>query len=140
MKSNIALIVVGGLLLAVVAVIAWLLARFELGGIYPWDLFLGSSIVMKLCIILAVGGGLAGIIGALTRVGPLVWIGAGAAVLFGILGGLYGEMTTQAALAYVGSPVGLEVTAPSRIESLASVGCGLVMAFIALAIRRLRPR
>ncbi len=140
MKSNIALIVVGSLLLAVVAVIAWLLARFELGGIYPWDLFLGSSIVMQICIILAVGSGLGGIIGALTRVGPLVWIGAGAAVLFGVLGGLYGEMTTQAALAYVGSPVGLKVTAPSRIESLVSVGCGLLMAFIALVIRRLRPR
>lgn len=139
MKSNISLIVVGALFLATVAAMAWLMVPFGF-GISVWDLFIESSVIVKMCLMLVITGGVAGVIGGLARVKPLVWIGVGVAILFGALGGIYGEAMSQAAVSRMGGSVSFEVLAPGRIESLFSVATGLLAALLILVVFRLSAK
>lgn len=137
MKSNTPLIVVGVMFLATVGVIFWLLNRY--GYDLPLlDILLMSAAVVKLCLMLAIVGGVAGLVGGLARNAPLLKIGVGTALLFGFLGGFYSEAMTQAALSAIGGTLFFEITVPSRIEALLSVAVGLFAALPALFVHRLR--
>ena len=113
------------------------LMSLYLPGVSLGEVLISTSVVTKLCLMLALVLGVVGVIGAVSRSAVLTRIAAGAGVLIGLLGAVYVELINQLALAAIG-PVTFAVTAASRAESLISLALGLGVALISLGLLRLR--
>lgn len=113
------------------------LMSLYLPGVPLGEVLTSTSVVTRLCLMVALVLGVVGVIGAVSRSAVLARIAAGAGVLIGLLGAVYVELINQLALAAIG-PVSFAVTAPARVESLISLALGLGVALISLGLLRLR--
>lgn len=126
-------------LVATVGAVIGLMSVY-LPGVSLGEVLMSTSVINKLCLMLAVLLGVVGIIGALSRSAVLARITAGAGFLIGLLGAAFVELMSQMTIAAIG-PVSFAVTAPARVESLASLALGLGVALVSLGLLRLRtPR
>ena len=139
MRSNTAFIGAVVALVVVLAIEAWLFAAF-LPGYTPLALFLDMGSVMMMVTMVILLLAVMGLIGGLTGDAGLARIASGLAVIFGLLGAAYGELTTQMGIQYAGGTVSFAVTAPARAQSLAHFGLGLSVAVVSLALLRMRRR
>jgi len=136
MKPNVLLAVVAAAFAVSTGACIWLVQTYA-SGMTPIMIFMDSGVIAKLCMLIIQLTLFLALIGGLIPVRMLAHLSAGAAVTFGLLGALYGEMMTQAALRAVG-PVSFAVTAPGRADSLFCLSMGLFVALVALGLLRLR--
>ena len=123
-------------LVATVGAVIGLMSVY-LPGVSLGEVLISTSVINKLCLMLAVALGVVGIIGALSRSVILARITAGAGFLIGLLGAAFVELMSQMTIAAIG-PVSFAVTAPARVESLTSLALGLGVALASLGLLRLR--
>ncbi len=138
MKPNVLLAVVTVAFAVSAGACFWLIQTFA-PGMGSIGMLLDADIVVKLSMFTIILAAAPALIGGLIGMRPRVYVAGGAAVVLGLLGALYGEMNTQAALRAVG-PVSFAVTAPSRAESLFCLSLGLFVALMALGLLKLRAR
>lgn len=138
MKSNVLLPAVIVAFVVSAGACFWLIQTYA-PGMSPISMFMEANVLTKLCMLLAILVFLPAVIGALIPARPMAHVGAGVAVVFGVLGALYSEMITQAAIRATGT-VRFDITAPSRAESLFCLSLGLFVAVVALGLLKLRSR
>lgn len=138
MTTDRLLIASGALLAAATLALIWLFLAY-LPGMTPLDLFLESSITLKLVQMALLPVALLAIIGGATGTRSLALLGSGLAVALGLIGLAYSEMIIQQALAAIGQ-VRFAVTAPGHAEGLMALVFGLAIAVVALGLLKLRGR
>ena len=138
MTTDRLLIASGALLAAATLALIWLFLAY-LPGMTPLDLFLESSITLKLVQMALLPAALLAIIGGATGTRSLALLGSGLAVALGLIGLAYSEMIIQQALAAIGQ-VRFAVTAPGHAEGLMVLVFGLAISVVALGLLKLRGR
>ncbi|MBL0968732.1 MAG: hypothetical protein IBJ02_06430 [Brevundimonas sp.] len=127
-----------GLVVAWVATLAGLAWMMSIARAGPEDvgfLLMYSDIVLKICAFLAVASTVVGVVSAR----PQARIGVCAALVWGVLGGLYGAAYARSGLINMNPPIPFEVYAPSYAQALLVLLIGLTGAILTTLTGLRRP-